>query len=332
MSFVRKAMTGLLLLAGVSVSLSQPAAAQKTYIAIGDSLVYGFETPAATHSYTTTGVGGNITQTVHQTLPGTAGFPGYASAYDAYLSSQSGTAYSLLNLGIIGETTSTLFTSAVDSGASNSNLNSNYVSGNPTQASLLHTALTAPGSSVGVITIQVGANDVIHALETPGQNTATALANVQSNYTVLLNQIKSDEGGGSLTNVTIIGYYDPFANLSLTNPYAAVLRTLSPGLTNGLNAILAQEALSFGARYVDLYAPFTSHLDEYDAYVLANSATDALAPPAGYPALPNDHPTDMGYALIAQQLAAPEPSPAWLFGLGVLGIAGLTLRARRRRA
>jgi len=177
----------------------------------------------------------------------------------------------------------------------------------------------------------VGANDVIQALET-GQDPALAIAAVQANYNTLLGRIRTDEGGGVLSNVAIVGYYDPFANLSPTSPYAQ-LRLLSPGLTANLNAVLLSEATQFGARFVDLSAPFAAHITDYDSYVLANSSQDALPPPPGstIPA-PNDHPTNLGYALIAQQLAAPEPSAWTALGVAAAGLGLLLARARRKRA
>jgi lysophospholipase L1-like esterase len=316
MNLQSKTIPGLLILAGLSGIVAQPAAAQKTYIAVGDSLAYGFKSlnPASP----------NFTDAP------TLGQPGYVTAYANTLAAQSGSVYSVLNLGVIGETTSTLFTTATSS-YPNDELNSNYGTAD-TQAALLNTQLTQLGSSVGAITIQLGANDELEAFEAGGATAATAaLATVQSNFNILLSQIKSDEGGGPLTNVTIIGYYDPYENLPTSSPYY-FLKTASPSLTTSLNSVLAQEAAAFGARYVDLYTPFSAQYGNYDSYVLANSSLDALPPPTGYTApFPNDHPTDLGYALIAQTLAAPEPSPAWLFGLGVGGVAALTLRARRRR-
>ncbi len=327
MNTARRAITGLLLLTSAGASFRQPAAAQttdtaatpKTYVAVGDSLAYGFK---------------SINPTPNFTPPGGSGFPGYTAAYASFLSAQSGTGYNVDDLGVVGETSSSLFASSVD-GVSNAGLNSNYATGTtaPTQAALLHTLLTTPGSNVGVITIQVGANDVLQAVET-GNPAAVpaALATVQANYTTLLSQVKTDEGGRMLSNVTIIGYYDPYADLSPTNYYYPELSN-SAALTAALNGVLSQEAAMFGARYVDLATPFYAHLPTYDSYVLANSAADALPDPTGgnHP-LPNDHPTDLGYALIAQALAAPEPSAPASLCLGALATAGLAFRARRRKA
>lgn len=295
----------------------QAASAQKTYIAVGDSLAFGFKSfnpPSSNY----TPVGGT-------------GFTGYAGLYRQTLQTQTGQAYSLVNLGIVGETSGSVLAASLHGGTPNSGLNSNYASTNPSQAALLDSLLTGPGSTVGVITIQVGANDVLEA-EEQGQNPALAIAAVQANYNTFLTRIKADEGGAALSNVTIIGYYDPFANLSPTSPYAQ-LRLLSPGLTASLNSVLLNAATQFGARYVDLSAPFAAHINDYDNYVLANSTQDAITAPPGSPGpYPNDHPTNLGYALIAQQLAAPEPSVWTVLGAAVSGLGLLLLRGRRRRA
>ncbi len=299
------------------VFVSAPAHAQKTYIAVGDSLAFGFKSINP--------------QSPNSTPVGGAGFAGYAGLYRQTLQAQTGTAYTLVNLGIVGETSGSVFATGLAGGTPNSALNSNYASGSPSQADLLDALLTGPSASVGVVTIQVGANDVIQALET-GQDPALAIAAVQANYNTLLSRIRADKGGGALSNITIVGYYDPFANLSPTSPYA-YLRALSPGLTASLNSVLLGEATQFGTRFVDLSAPFAAHLADYDNYVLANSAQDALPPPPGFTApAPNDHPTDLGYALIAQQLAAPEPSAWTAFAVAASGLGLLLLRARCRRA
>ena len=53
--------------------------------------------------------------------------------------------------------------------------------------------------------------------------------------------------------------------------------------------------------------------------------------------LPNIHPTDAGYAVIAGQVEgaltpAPEPSQAVVFGVGALALAAVMLRTRRRKS
>jgi len=87
---------------GFAALVAAPVQA-RTYIAVGDSVAYGYMDPVSTPT-------------------GPAGYPGYAQPYDAFLSAQAGMPVTLLNLGIVGETTATL----LNNSAGNAALNSNY--------------------------------------------------------------------------------------------------------------------------------------------------------------------------------------------------------------
>ena len=294
-----------IVLAALLLSLLAPAAsAQKTYVALGDSLAYGFMDLA-------------------QTPLGTAGFAGYAAPHGDFLG------LSTINLGIVGETT----TSLLHNGGENDDLNSHYTT-LTSQSDLLPTYLNA---DTQVITVQVGANDLLALASTTAFRQAVAagdaaaqkallggtLATVSANYDTLLAQVHTLAPGAK---VQIVGYYSPYGGLAVTDANTAYLRGISDPLALSLNQVLQGEAAKFGAQYVDVYGAFHGQ----EATLLLNG--DLLDTPFGL--LPNDHPTAAGYAVIAQKLeAAAVPEASSLAGLGLLLALGAgTLAASKRRA
>lgn len=286
----------------------QASGPPQTYLAVGDSLAYGFM------DFTATPVG-------------TAGFPGYAQPYAAYLSTQAGAPVNLIDLGIVGETTDTLLNNTTG----NNSLNSNYAAAQ-SQFELLSQDLN---SNVSHVTVQIGANDILglatsNAFEAAvlSGDTGTeqtllnnTLVHIASNYNTLLNQISALAPGA---DVQVLGYYNPYAALPPIDSTNIYLRAVSNPLEQGLNTVIAQEATAHGDQFVDLATPFAGH---EDTLVLTNELL-----PTGFGVIPNDHPTAAGYAVIAQQLeAAPVPEAGTNVGLG-LGLSLLVLLAYRRRA
>ena len=289
-----------------------PASAQKTYVAVGDSLAYGFMDAVVTPV-------------------GTAGFPGYTQPYAAFLSAP-GRTVSPVNLGIVGETTDSLLHNA----AGNSALNSNYSAAAPTsQYDLL---LTKLNSTVSNVTVQIGGNDILNLASNPAfqdafvdGDTVTVqtllqgtLAQIGANYDALLTRINTLAPGA---RVQALGYYNPYAFLPQTSLNNIYLRASSIPLEQGLNDVIAREAALHHDQFVDLAPAFNAHGGDYNRYVL----TDELIPTAFGP-LPNDHPTALGYGLIAQQLAAaPVPEASTTVSLSLLLLGGLTAAIRRRK-
>jgi len=305
----------LVLLPTLMAAAPQTAHAQKTYVSVGDSLAYGFMDYTATPA-------------------GTAGYAGYAQPYAAFLSSP-GKTVSLVNLGIVGETTDSLLKNS----AGNSMLNSNYSAAAPTSQYALLSADLNP--NVSNVTVQIGGNDILglaassafqDAFVDGDTATANALLNatltyIGANYDALLTQITSLAPGA---DVQVLGYYNPYAFLPPTSVNNIYLRAASVPLEQGLNTVIAQEAARHHVQFVDLADPFAAQGSHYGDYVLTGEAI-----PTAFGPLPNDHPTALGYALIAQQLEAapvPEASTALSFGLlAALGLGGLAVAARRRK-
>jgi len=307
---------GAAALALLTLAAPPPATAQaKTYVAVGDSLAYGFM------NFTSTPVG-------------TTGFAGYAQPYDVFLSAQAGAPVALVNLGIVGETTDSL----LHNGGENDDLNSHY-SETTSQYDLLSTYLN---TNVQNITVQVGANDLLGLATTAAFKSAVAtgntsaeqallngtLANVTANYDTLLARINALAPGA---DVQVVGYYSPYAGLPVTDLASGYLHAISDPLTQSLNAVLQAEAAKHGAQYVDLYVDLYAPFHGRESTLLLNG--DLLDTPFG--PLPNDHPTDAGYAVITRQLEAapvPEASPAVSLGLLLALGLGVVAAARRKKA
>jgi lysophospholipase L1-like esterase len=287
-----------------------PASAQTTYVAIGDSLAYGYQNDTLTPV-------------------GNAGSAGYAQPYAAFLSAQAGTPIQLLDLGIVGETTDSLLNNSTD----NALLNSNYSAASPTsQYDLLSSDLN---SNVSNVTVQVGANDILGLATSDAFQMAVltndtaaeqllltqTLTSIAGNYDTLLTRIDTLTPNA---DVQVLGYYNPYAALPPTSPINVYLQEVSAPLMQGLNGVLEQEAAAHNAQYVDLASPFAGH---EDTLVRTGDLLDIDGE-----LVPNDHPTDAGYAVITQQLETqpvPEASTPVSFGL-LLGFGVVLLAVRRR--
>ncbi len=305
----------LALIPVLAANAPQASQAQTTYVAVGDSLAYGF-------------------MDFNATPTGTAGYPGYAQPYAAFLSSP-GKTVSLVNLGIVGETTDSLLGNSVG----NSALNSNYSVAAPTSQYALLSADLNP--NVSNVTVQIGGNDILGLASNPAfqdafvdGDTATAnallnatLTHIGANYNALLTQINTLAPGAK---VQAMGYYNPYAFLPPTNQNNIYLQAVSGPLEQGLNTVIAQEAALHHDQFVDLNTAFAAQGSQYGSYVLTGETI-----PTAFGPLPNDHPTALGYGLIAQQLEAapvPEASTALSFGLpAALGLGGLIVAVRRRK-
>lgn len=307
------------LLAFAPLFAPSPAAAQHTYLAVGDSVAFGYMNPTLTPD-----------------PPPTAGYAGYTVSYANYLSGRStasGTGpVSLINLGIVGETTTSLLTPTNNNGL----LNSNY---NPLAPMSQYTLLTSDlNSSVSNVTVQIGANDILGLATTTAFETAVAtgdtatqqallagtLNTVAANTNTLLGQIHTL---APQANVQVLGYYNPYAALTGLDPISMYLKSVSAPLNIALNNTLAGEAAAHGDQFVDLYTPFLGH---ETTLTLSN---EFLTTPFGL--VPNDHPTAAGYGVITQQLEAPVPEASTVVSLSLLlalGLGGIAAAARKKKA
>jgi len=272
-------------------------AGSMTYIALGDSLAFGETDFTHNPSY---------------------GDRGYVAKYADSLAAQNGGVRpNVINLGVDGETTTSFF----GGGQAAAPQNLNYPSASTSQNTMLASKIAsehAAGNTIGAVTVSLGANDLFALVGAPNffamnpaQQQAAILGSMstlQNNYTALLTELKALAPEAA---ITLVGDYNPYAAV----PESPLSKLAGPAIQL-MNAVIAGEAAAFGARYVDLYTPFQRHEGDY---------TFIFAPPAGT----NVHPTDLGYAVIANEMSVPEPTTMALIGVLGLGLAGRAYRRNR---
>jgi lysophospholipase L1-like esterase len=301
-----KGLAAALTLSAAMLAATRPAAASsmQTYLALGDSMAFG------------------ETDFTHNPSNGDRG---YVQPFDNFLASQNGgVAPNVINLGLDGETTRTFFNGGPATGDGSPgqpgySLNTNYSTGGDSQNLQMVEAIVHQqdaGHTIGNVTLQVGANDLLSVLATPGFFALTpdqqqaklgeALATTQANYVTILSELHSLLPHA---NLYVLGYHDPY------NFPGSQLEPLAGPAIQALNKLIAGDAAAAGAHYVDVYAALNG-----------KALQDTLI------ASGNVHPNDQGYAAIAAQLestAVPEPSTVLILGAGLAGWLAL---GRRRRA
>jgi lysophospholipase L1-like esterase len=131
-----------------------------------------------------------------------------------------------------------------------------------------------------------------------------------NSYVAVLNQVRSTLPRARLL---LLSYYNPDGGLAPDNPFN-VAYTIFNQVQSGIVGNLAGP---FHASVVDIDTPFRGREDE-----LTFIASGGV------------HPTDQGYAVIAQQMVAAtvaEPSSPALIAAGIAALALLCGRERRRR-
>jgi lysophospholipase L1-like esterase len=291
-------------------SLAVPRSAQagpiNDYLVLGDSMAFG-ET--------------NFTNNPSN------GDRGYVKPYADLLAAQNGGVRpNVINLGVDAETSTTFFNGGpagdgTVSGKPAPQLNLNYPNPSTSQNSLLLSTIAAEkaaGHTISSVSLQLGANDLFVAVNTPGffsltpaaqqAKIAQTLGTIQANDATLLTELKTQLPN---TNLVLLGYHNPF-NANPSSP----LGMLADPAIKALNTLIAGEAAAFGTRYVDTYTPFLGHELAYT-----------------YIASGNVHPNAMGYAVIASQLSTvPEPSSILVMGAGLVGWIALARRPKRKSA
>jgi lysophospholipase L1-like esterase len=236
------------------------------YLALGDSLAYGYQ-DAKFKAELATGTFDAST------------FTGYAGDFAAAMKVVRPDLQET-NLGCPGETTLTYF----------------HAGTCPTPSILLHVHYTTsqrdaalaflaahPGQ-VSPITLDNGANDVTPCLQLPDPTAcfATSIAGVGANLDTALAELRA---AAPDAEIIVMQYYDPFA-LALPS---------SLPVTQLLNQTIAAQAAKHGARLADAFTPFNVSPPPPD-----NLCTLTLICPPTF----DEHASDRGYALIAQQFWA----------------------------
>lgn len=224
-------------LVGVLVALVATSVAQtRTYIALGDSLAWGYQPDSVSRD---------------------AGDKGYVKLVADWLGTQQGVRPRLRNLGLPGESSSTFF----DTSEIGYLLNSNYpIFGRKSQANTFKSLVAQEHSAGRVVThlsFALGGNDMLDLLTEDflalpyEQQTAIidqTLATVDSNVNQALVLVRQE-----LPNATLVvpGYYNPYGAFP-GSPIDRIGRYALPKL----NALLKTRALQFNGGYADVFTAF----------------------------------------------------------------------------
>ncbi len=261
-----------------SASATQPAGSPNNYLALGDSIVFGYITEAGYDYY----------------YP--INFVGYGDWDSLALG------LNLANGGCPGETTgSFLSRTAPDNGCRAYRalfpLHVIYPSVNATQLTYA-TSYLKQHTSVALVTIQLGANDIF-LLEQQCNNDPTCIANgapqvfatAEANMTTSLAALRATGYSGP---IIVLNYYSPdYSNQFDTE------------ITEGLNQAITAPAPAYGAVVADVFSAFEAASS--NPFAGGQTCVAGLLAPANPQTSPptcDDHPSQYGHKLIAQVVAA----------------------------
>jgi lysophospholipase L1-like esterase len=243
-----------------------PAHPQLTYLALGDSLAFGYSQAKF--------------NSLLPTEPASAYDTGYVDDFGKVLGLFE-PGVQIVNDGCPGETTESFIKGPCAYGEL-------YPLHHPYSGSQLADALSYLGSHPGTvtpITLDIGANDALGLIEFTCkleakcvQEQAPALfAHVGANLAYILSQLRA---AAPSARIIVLGLYNPFGE-SITGGDA---------LTAKLNEVMAADAAGVGARFADplpLFNP-SGALEQPTLCTLTNICTS----------LKDIHPTDLGYAVL----------------------------------
>ena len=324
---MRHGLAALALLA--SASLSGPAWAD-AYFALGDSITFG--------------------ETDLRYIP-SDGDRGYVNDVADILAVRTGGGRpDVVNLAIDGETSSSFFSGfgrtppVVGRGDLPLALqNTNYSGPTPLSQSATFVQraaqVTAAGDTISTVSVTLGFNELAALSSLPVDvglaSIGSTLDHYRTTYSAVLAQVRSV---APTADLYVLNYFNPFPgdDNAASNPAEAIFAAGGAQL----NAIIAELSAQYGGIYVDNFTPFVGQeakltfIDE----VGAGDTTPAPYSPsdAGLAPIGNVHPTEQGYAVIAQQLAisssaVPELA-TWLMMLFGFGAVGLAVRRGKRTA
>ena len=262
---VTAAVVGLLVgTTSASASSGQFNPPRHFYLALGDSLAYGFQE-------------GKFLSELPNVDAGTFN-TGYVDDFGAILRTVD-PAVQTVNLGCPGETTASYFV-ACSYELGGFPLHQPYA-GSQEAAAL--TFLEAHPGQVSPITLDNGANDTTPCLGSPDPSCLpTAIAQVGANLDRALGELRA---AAPNAEIIVMEYYDPFA--------AVVPGTVAGTLA--LNHAIATAAAAHGARVADAFTPFNLALPQPETLC----ALTLFCTP-----LNDTHASDAGYAVIAHQFWA----------------------------
>jgi len=236
------------------------------YLALGDSLAYGYQEAKF--------VGEAMTGHIDP-----ATFPGYAGDFATMLR-EVRPEIQTVNYGCPGETTASYFTGCSFSAVQHFPLHNPYTGSQ--EAAALGFLEAHPGQ-VSPITLDNGANDVTPCLALPDPTNCLliSIAAVGANLDKALGELRA---AAPNAEIIVMQYYDPFA----------FGQPATIGITELLNRAIAKAAARHGARLADALTPFN----------LTPPQPATLCGLGPFCPLSDVHPNDAGYAVIAEQFWA----------------------------
>lgn len=256
-------------------STPEPDAGIAWYLALGDSLAAGYQpTNPGDHTDREGGYAGLVRDRVARAQPGRP-------------------APELVNLACPGETTTTL----ADGGRCT------YPEGSQLAAALA--ALRERGDHPGLITLQVGANDVQRCVTlaggAAGVDEACVAGGLETVRTRLPDVLRQLRGAAPQARIVVLDYYNPFAAAALLGSRGEPLARRSDEAQAQLNTAIAQAAGAVGADVAGVGAAFSP---------AAGTGTSGTSPAAGLVCSwtwmcgqsPDIHATGAGYAVMAQEV------------------------------
>jgi len=249
------------------------------YVALGDSLAAG-QQPGPDGSRTFTG-----------------GYTG--RLYDRLLKSTR--TLRLVNLACSGETTDTLIAGGVCT-----------YDDQPSQLAAAAEFLHAHRKFVRLVTIDIGANDVLRCLGGGAVNAPCLATNIQRIATNLPRILATLRAAAPQVRIVGMNYYDPFLAAWLLGPGGKAFASASLVGIGVLNATLETAYAARGADVADVETAFSTFarkplvtLEPFGKVPLnvariCQWTWMCVAPPRG----PDVHPNDLGYAVIAKAFVA----------------------------
>ncbi|GJM20038.1 MAG: hypothetical protein DHS20C14_22510 [Phycisphaeraceae bacterium] len=282
------------------------ASAGSTYLAMGDSLAWGYSRFSLD-------------------IEPNAGDQGYVALYADHLATlNGGVRPNLVNLGVPAESSDTFFAG----GQLGQLLNTNYPGqGTPSQHDLMLSTIAdqhALGNTIDHVTLHLGVNDFLTLADQPGfldlpsdqqfGQVLQVFGTMIDNLSLALDDLSTL---APEADVMVMGYYDPFA-LFIDHPEldptgtgdGVAIAGISGEISPILNDVLEALAADFDATFVP-----TAHL--FAGRELELTRITELDRGG-----PNIHPTELGYEVLAQALIAiPAPGSCVLFFLAAAGAA-----------
>lgn len=296
--------------AGAAQYGGPPTANGGTYLALGDSLAFGYQ------GYKVAGC-----QASHCLSPDTQFNTGYVNQF-ATLFGATYPGVTTVNLGCPGETSGTLINATNGStGCTTYSFPLHYNHPGKTQLQTAVQVLRERGKKVNPITVNIGANDLLGLVRDCGGttqlscingNAANTIGGIAANLDTTLNTLRAE--GGKTKEIVVIGQYNPLYVAVLGpptappppfvfNPANIVPAAGTDVLANNVNAAMVTVAAKYHADFADPMPTFNPGNGSNPAgeFLSICQKTLMCTPPLTQTGNPGGdvHASDVGYAALA---------------------------------